>query len=127
MAKIRLVDFQSGRPVLPGDIRKNFDDMVRILKESFLSMARTSAMILLILMAAFTLQFEFAAVRISVDLAEWIAAFDRTRFRQVSYARSLLPRRNRDVPLGAGKRPSTVPGLARPRIQTRRFRFLHAT
>lgn len=83
VAKIRLVDFQSGRPVLPGDIRKNFDDMVRILKESFLSMARTSAMILLILMAAFTLQFAFAAVRISVDLAEWIAAFELTQLQLI--------------------------------------------
>ncbi len=33
-------------------------------------------MILLILMAAFTLQFAFAAVRISVDMAEWVASFD---------------------------------------------------
>jgi C4-dicarboxylate transporter DctM subunit len=33
-------------------------------------------MILLILMAAFTLQFAFAAVRISLNMAEWVASFD---------------------------------------------------
>jgi TRAP-type C4-dicarboxylate transport system permease large subunit len=57
--------------------------MVRLLKESFLSMARTSAMILLILMAAFTLQFAFAAVRISVDMAEWVAAFELSQLQLV--------------------------------------------
>ncbi len=80
---VRLDDFRSARPVMPGDVRQNFDKMVRLLKESFLSMARTTAMILLILMAAFTLQFAFAVVRISVDMAEWVAAFELTQLQLV--------------------------------------------
>ena len=80
---VRLDDFRSARPVMPGDVRQNFDKMVRLLKESFLSMARTTAMILLILMAAFTLQFAFAVVRISVDMAEWVAAFELTQLQLI--------------------------------------------
>ena len=81
--KTMLDDFRSARPVLPGQVRQNVDNMVTILKESFLSMARTSAMILLILMAAFTLQFAFAAIRISVDMAEWVAAFELTQLQLI--------------------------------------------
>ena len=83
LVKVQLDDFRSARPVLSGDVRKSFDTMVRLLKESFLSMARTSAMILLILMAAFTLQFAFAVVRISVDMAEWVAAFELTQLQLI--------------------------------------------
>ncbi len=82
-AKVRLDDIQSVRPVMPGDVRRNVDSMVDLLKESFLSTARTSSMILLILMAAFTLQFAFAAVRISVDMAEWVASFDLTQLQLI--------------------------------------------
>ncbi|MAF39364.1 MAG: hypothetical protein CL696_10920 [Chloroflexi bacterium] len=81
--KTVLGDFRSARPVLPGQVRHNVNSMVNILKESFLSTARTSAMILLILMAAFTLQFAFAAVRISVDMAEWVAAFELTQLQLI--------------------------------------------
>ena len=83
VARARLVDAQIARPIMPGDIQRNIDYMVRLLKESFLSMARTSAMILLILMAAFTLQFAFASVRISVDMAEWVAAFELSQLQLV--------------------------------------------
>ena len=34
-------------------------------------------------MAAFTLQFAFAAVRISVDMAEWVASFDLSEVQLV--------------------------------------------
>ena len=83
VARARLDDVQIARPIMPGDIQRNIDYMVRLLKESFLSMARTSAMILLILMAAFTLQFAFASVRISVDMAEWVAAFELSQLQLV--------------------------------------------
>ena len=83
VARARLDDVQTARPIMPGDIQRNIDYMVRLLKESFLSMARTSAMILLILMAAFTLQFAFASVRISVDMAEWVAAFELSQLQLV--------------------------------------------
>ena len=82
-ARARLDVVQIARPIMPGEIRRAIDDMVRLLKESFLSMARTSAMILLILMAAFTLQFAFASVRISVDMAEWVAAFELSQLQLV--------------------------------------------
>ena len=82
-ARARLDDVRIARPIMPGDIQRNINDMVRLLKESFLSMARTSAMILLILMAAFTLQFAFASVRISVDMAEWVAAFELSQLQLV--------------------------------------------
>ena len=83
VARARLDDVQIARTIMPGDIQRNIDYMVRLLKESFLSMARTSAMILLILMAAFTLQFAFASVRISVDMAEWVAAFELSQLQLV--------------------------------------------
>ena len=82
-ARARLDNVQIAWSIMPGDIQRNINDMVRLLKESFLSMARTSAMILLILMAAFTLQFAFAAVRISVDMAEWVAAFELSQLQLV--------------------------------------------
>ena len=44
--------------------------------ESCGSAARSSAMILFILMAAFTLQFAFAYLRILITMAEWVASFN---------------------------------------------------
>ena len=82
-ARIWLHDIQEARPVLPGQVRRNTENLVRMLRESFLSTARTSAMILLILMAAFTLQFAFASVRISIDMAEWVASFDLTQVQLI--------------------------------------------
>lgn len=81
--KTKLNDFQSAKPVLPGQVKRNFDEMVNILRESFLSTARTSAMILLILMAAFALQFAFASVRISVEMAEWISSFELSHLQLI--------------------------------------------
>ena len=52
--------------------------MVAMTLEACLSAARASAMILFILMAAFTLQFAFAYLRISVTMAEWVAGFNLT-------------------------------------------------
>ncbi|MCI0901929.1 MAG: TRAP transporter large permease subunit [Chloroflexi bacterium] len=82
-ARTLLDNIRSARPVVPGDVRRSFDSMVRICKESFLSMARTTAMILLILMAAFTLQFAFASLRISVEMAEWVASFDLSQLQLI--------------------------------------------
>ena len=82
-AKARIYVVHSLRPITPGDVKRNVDCIARILKEAFLSTARTSSMILLILMAAFTLQFAFAAVRISVDMAEWVASFDLTKMQLI--------------------------------------------
>ena len=53
--------------------------------ESCASAARSSAMILFILMAAFTLQFAFAYLRISVTMAEWVASFNLTTVQLVLF------------------------------------------
>ena len=49
--------------------------IVMMAKDAGISAARSSAMIMFILMAAFTLQFAFAYLRISIDMAEWVAGF----------------------------------------------------
>ena len=53
--------------------------------ESCGSAARSSAMILFILMAAFTLQFAFAYLRISITMAEWVASFNLTTVQLVLF------------------------------------------
>ena len=50
--------------------------IVAMTMEACVSAARSSAMILFILMAAFTLQFAFAYLRISITMAEWVASFN---------------------------------------------------
>ncbi|MCH8988195.1 MAG: TRAP transporter large permease subunit [Chloroflexi bacterium] len=82
-ARTWFADIQEAHPVLPGQVRRNFDNLIEMLREATISTARTSTMILLILMAAFTLQFAFAAVRISVDMAEWVAAFELTQLQLI--------------------------------------------
>lgn len=82
-ARTWIADIQEAHPVSPGQVRQNIDNLVRMLREAMISTARTSTMILLILMAAFTLQFAFAAVRISVDMAEWVASFDLSQLQLI--------------------------------------------
>ena len=53
--------------------------------EACASAARSSAMILFILMAAFTLQFAFAYLRISITMAEWVAGFNLTTVQLVLF------------------------------------------
>ncbi len=49
---------------------------VTMLNEAFLSAIRTTVMILLILHTAFVLQFVFARLGISQDVAQWVTGFD---------------------------------------------------
>ena len=49
-----------------------------MLQEVFMSTMRTTCMIMLILMAAFTLQFAFAYLRISVQMADWVVSLNLT-------------------------------------------------
>ena len=53
--------------------------------EACASAARSSAMILFILMAAFTLQFAFAYLRISITMAEWVAGFELSTVQLVLF------------------------------------------
>ena len=82
-ARTWIAEIQEAHPVLPGQVRRNFDNLMGMLREATISTARTSTMILLILMAAFTLQFAFAVVRISVDMAEWVAAFELSQLQLI--------------------------------------------
>ena len=59
--------------------------IVAMTMEACVSAARSSAMILFILMAAFTLQFAFAYLRISVTMAEWVASFNLTTVQLVLF------------------------------------------
>ena len=47
-----------------------------LLTEAFMSTVRTTAMIMLILLAAFIIQFAFARLGISIEMAEWITALN---------------------------------------------------
>ena len=58
------------------DVRLVVQANATMLSEAVLSTVRTTAMIMLILMAAFTVQFAFARLGISVQMAEWVVAFD---------------------------------------------------
>ena len=59
--------------------------IVAMTMEACVSAARSSAMILFILMAAFTLQFTFAYLRISVTMAEWVASFNLSTVQLVLF------------------------------------------
>ena len=49
---------------------------ITLLTEAFMSTVRTTAMIMLILLAAFTIQFAFARLGISIEMAEWITGLN---------------------------------------------------
>ena len=57
-------------------LRQLVEANATMLSEALLSTVRTTAMILLILMAAFTVQFAFARLGISVQMAEWVAGLN---------------------------------------------------
>ena len=67
--------------------RAHFEAMLRsnlaMLQEVFLSTMRTTCMIMLILMAAFTLQFAFAYLRISHALADLVVSLDLEQWQLV--------------------------------------------
>ena len=66
-----------------GAVRDWVDSNAKMLSEAFLSTVRTTGMIMLILMAAITLQFAFASLRISNDMAEWVAGFNLSEIQFV--------------------------------------------
>ncbi len=57
-------------------LRQAVEATATMFSEAFTSTIRTTAMIMLILMAAFTVQFAFAILRISVDMADWVAGLN---------------------------------------------------
>ena len=60
-------------PINADALKQAVESTATMLSEAFTSTIRTTAMIMFILMAAFTVQFAFAILRISVDMAEWVA------------------------------------------------------
>ena len=73
--KARLRAMYPAGPVASGQVKKAVQVNLKMLQAALLSTVRTSAMLFLILMASFTLQFAFAYLRISTDMASWVAGF----------------------------------------------------
>ena len=69
-----------GNEQTPGQLGPMFKDAVgeniQMLGLAFLSSVRTTSMIMLILMAAFTLQFAFARLGISNEIGQWVSGLD---------------------------------------------------
>ncbi len=64
----------------PGQLRQLAKEAVvtnfEMLGQAFLSTVRTTSMIMLILMAAFTLQFAFARLGISLEISQWVTGLN---------------------------------------------------
>lgn len=67
---------QERYPVVDGQLRQSMTINWDMLKDSVLSTVRTSSMIMLIVVAAFTLSFAFARLGISHDISQWIIGMD---------------------------------------------------
>ena len=63
-------------PINIDAVKRVVETNATLFSEAFLSTVRTTAMILLILMAAFTVQFAFARLGISVQMAEWVTGLN---------------------------------------------------
>ena len=72
----RILTELKGNRVTADAVRQVVETNATMLSEAFLSTVRTTAMILLILMAAFTVQFAFARLGISVEMAEWVTGLN---------------------------------------------------
>ncbi len=59
-------------------VRMTLKSNISMLEEVFMSTMRTTCMIMLILLAAFTLQFALAYLRISVQMADWVVGMNLT-------------------------------------------------
>jgi len=57
-------------------IRQTISSVFRMLTEAFMGCIRTTGMIMFILMAAFTLQFTFAFLQISEEMARWVVSLN---------------------------------------------------
>ena len=96
--------------------------------DASVSASRSSAMIMFILMAAFTLQFAFAYLRISITMAEWVAGFEtRHRPARPVPGRLLPPPRHLHGSLfhDANHAPHHLAGAARRRRRSPLVRHHH--
>ena len=73
---VKLRTMGEERPLEFEQVREAVDVNLRMLNQAFLSTVRTTAMIMLILFVAFSLQTAFAFLGISHDMSDWVAALD---------------------------------------------------
>ena len=73
-----IANLQERYPVVEGQMRQSMTINWDMIKDSILSTVRTSSMIMLIVVAAFTLSFAFARLGISHDISQWIVGMDLT-------------------------------------------------
>ena len=71
-----IANLQERYPVIEGQMRQSMMTNWDMIKTSILSTVRTSSMIMLIVVAAFTLSFAFARLGISHDISQWIIGMD---------------------------------------------------
>ena len=71
-----IAKLQEKYPVTDGQMRESLTVNWNMVKDSILSTVRTSSMIMLIVVAAFTLSFAFARLGISHDISQWIIGMD---------------------------------------------------
>ena len=67
---------QERYPLVEGQLRQSMTVNWDMLKDAILSTVRTSSMIMLIVVSAFTLSFAFARLGISHDISQWIIGMD---------------------------------------------------
>ena len=67
---------QERYPLVEGQLRQSMTVNWDMLKDALLSTVRTSSMIMLIVVSAFTLSFAFARLGISHDISQWIIGMD---------------------------------------------------
>ncbi len=67
-----IASLQEKYPAVEGQMRQSMMINFDMIKDAVLSTVRTSSMIMLIVVAAFTLSFAFARLGISHDISEWI-------------------------------------------------------
>ena len=71
-----VANLQERYPVVDGQLRQSMTVNYVMIKAAVLSTVRTSSMIMLIVVAAFTLSFAFARLGISHDISQWIIGMD---------------------------------------------------
>jgi C4-dicarboxylate transporter DctM subunit len=74
--RVRLWEAQQASPLLLSDFKAALASNTEMIKDSVLSITRTSAMIMLIVMAALTLSFAFARLGISHEISSWITGLN---------------------------------------------------
>jgi tripartite ATP-independent transporter DctM subunit len=75
-ARARLQEMQRARPLAPNAYATVVRANLKMVTDAALSTMRTTGMIMFILFAAFTMQFAFAYLRISIEMANWVSGFE---------------------------------------------------